>query len=110
MTTPTTARPSPLPTSCEARCELSAGPVESGEARELIARLTAMLLEMRSPDGLHRCLRSTYSARGTCEVYPKGQHSPLCLEMFALLDEVADWWEAHPEPQQAALFERGEAV
>jgi hypothetical protein len=105
MTNPTTARPSPLPTSCEARCSRPAGPVESGEARGLIARLTAMLLEMRSPDGLHRCLRSTYSMRGTCEVYPKGQHSPLCQEYFDILEAVADWWDANPEPTQASLFE-----
>jgi hypothetical protein len=89
----TTARRSPLP------------PVESGEAEYLlIARLTAVVKSFVSPDGGHRSLRSIYSPRGTCEVYPKGQHSGLCHEMFDTLEAAADWLEAHPEPTQTALF------
>jgi hypothetical protein len=110
MTNPTTARPSPLPTSCEARCSRPAGPVESGEARELIVRLTAVVTSFVSPDGRHKALRSIYSPKGVCQMVRGEGHHGLCEEMFDTLEQAADWLEAHPLPEQAALFESGEAV
>lgn len=75
------------------------------EARVLVRRLTGLLLEMRSPDGQHRALRSAYSRQGTCTVVREG-HSPLCAEFFAALEASADWWDQWGESEitQPELF------
>lgn len=62
---------------------------------DLIAQLATMLAEFASPDGQHRALRSIYSPKGVCQVYPAGRHSGLCLSMFAVLREAADYLDEH---------------
>lgn len=82
-------------------------------AREVIRAQTRVLLAMRSPDGKHRALRSAYSPRGVCEVYPAGQHSHLCTDFWDGLRDGADWWDAFGEPdpvtvetcEQVSMFE-----
>lgn len=74
-------------------------------ALDLLRRCAAMLVTFESPDGEHKALRSSYSSRGCCEIYPKGTHSDLCLAYRALFTDVEAYLFEHAERQVPLLLE-----
>lgn len=77
------------------------------QAIALVDRMGRALVAMSAPDVEHRALRSRFSRRGVCTVYPEGEHGATCQEWRALIVEADRFLTEHKARRivQADLFD-----